>query len=75
MKARVLSFGSLSSTLAKNQNQVLIDLVNQEIPRLACQLTVLPSNQNDEENENQVFKSRCQKSEVVSIGTASVGET
>lgn len=55
MKARVLSFGSLSSALVRNQTQAFIDLVQREIPRLNCQLTVLPSPQTEEDNENQVF--------------------
>jgi hydroxymethylbilane synthase len=55
VKARVLSFGSLSSSLARNQTQAFIDLVHREIPKLGCQLTVLPSNQTDEDNEDQVF--------------------
>ncbi len=55
MKARVLSFGSLSSSLVRNQTQAFIDLIHREIPRLSCQLTVLPSTQTEEDNKNQVF--------------------
>ncbi len=55
MKARVLSFGSLSSSLVRSQTQSFIDLVHREIPRLNCQLTVLPSPQNEEDYENEVF--------------------
>ncbi len=55
MKARVLSFGSLSSPLVRNQTQAFIDLVHREIPRLNCQLTVLPSPHSEEDNANQVF--------------------
>ncbi len=55
MKARVLSFGSLSSSLAKSQTQSFIDLVHQGPGRVTCQLTVLPALQNHEASENQVY--------------------
>jgi len=55
LKARVLSFGSLSSSLSRNQTQAFIDLVHREIPRLSCQLTVLPSPLKEEDNEHLVF--------------------
>ncbi len=55
VKTRVLSFGSLPSSLAKSQTQSFIDLVHQGIPRVTCQLTVLPSLAADEESEDQVF--------------------
>ncbi len=55
VKARVLSFGSLSSSLVRNQTQSFIDLVHREIPRLTCQLTVLPSTVDEEDKANQVF--------------------
>jgi hydroxymethylbilane synthase len=43
VKARVLSFASLASPLARGQTQVVIDRMQALMPRLTCQLTVLPS--------------------------------
>ncbi len=60
MKTPVLSFGSLSSSLARSQTQAIIDMVHREIPRLACQLTVLPSTQSDQDNADQVFTASSQ---------------
>ena len=55
MKTRVLIFGSMSSSLAKSQTQSFIDLVQQTIPKVTCQLTILPSLDSNEESENKVF--------------------
>lgn len=55
MKAPVLIFGSLSSSLVRNQTQSFIDLVHREVSRLSCQLTILPSPQPTEDKDNQVF--------------------
>ena len=43
MKTRVLSFGSLSSPLARNQTQTVLDRLQQAVPRLNCQLNVFSS--------------------------------
>ena len=43
MKSRVLSFGCLSSSLASNQAQRVIDAVQDAAPRLTCQLNLIPS--------------------------------
>lgn len=43
MKSRVLSFGSLASPLARNQAQWVIDRIQERLPRLTCQLSLLPS--------------------------------
>lgn len=43
MKPRALSFGCLSSSLARNQAQSVIDALHHAAPRLTCQLNLLPS--------------------------------
>jgi hydroxymethylbilane synthase len=43
VKSRVLSFGSLSSSLARNQAQGVIDRIQERLPRVTCQLSLLPS--------------------------------
>ncbi len=55
MKTTVLRFGSLTSPLARSQSQVFIDRVHEEIPRLSCQLTLLPDQVAGEDTENEVF--------------------
>ncbi len=55
MKARVLIFGSMSSSLAKSQTQSFIDLVQQKTSKVTCQLTVLPSLQSEEDSRGIVF--------------------
>lgn len=43
-KARpVLSFGTLTTPLAKAQTQAVIDRLQNEHPRLACQMTIVPA--------------------------------
>jgi hydroxymethylbilane synthase len=55
VKTRVLSFGSLASALAKNQTQAVIDRIQQESPRLTCQLSILPSPLTESETAGEVF--------------------
>lgn len=43
MKSRVLSFASLASPLARSQTQAVIDRIQDELPRVTCQVNVLPS--------------------------------
>lgn len=50
-----LSFGTLNSSLAKDQTQVLIDLLQTASPRLACQVQVIPSPVDDEAREGEPF--------------------
>ena len=55
MKSRILSFGSLSTTLAKNQAQRVIDGVRDIAPRVTCQLSLLPSPVPAAAKANEVF--------------------
>ena len=55
MKSRVLSFGSLSSPLARNQAQRVIDGIQERMPRLTCQLSLLPSPVGDEDKQVEPF--------------------
>ncbi|HPF71551.1 MAG TPA: hypothetical protein PLQ13_12825, partial [Candidatus Krumholzibacteria bacterium] len=43
MKSKVLSFGCLASSLARNQTQCVVDALLARQPRLTCQINVLPS--------------------------------
>lgn len=43
MNSRVLSFASLASPLARSQTQSVIDQIQDHLPRVTCQLNVLPS--------------------------------
>ena len=55
MKSRVLSFASLASSLARSQTQAVIDQVQDDRPRLTCQLNVLPSPVAAEHKSDEVF--------------------
>ncbi len=55
MKTSVLSFGSLTSPLAKNQTQAVIDWIQQDNPRVTCQLNILPSPLEETDNADDVF--------------------
>ncbi|RKZ16615.1 hypothetical protein DRQ50_05925 [bacterium] len=59
MKTRVLIFGSLSSTLARNEAQAVIDRIQERLPRLTCQLSLLPSPVTDAEKENEPYLAAC----------------
>lgn len=60
MKNRVLSFGSLSSPLAKNQTQAVIDRIQQENSRLTCQLSIMPSPLAASETAEDIFHATSQ---------------
>ncbi len=55
MKSRVLSFGCLASPLARNQAQWVIDRIQQRLPRLTCQLNLLPSPVAEEAKRDEPF--------------------
>lgn len=55
MKNRVLNFGSLASPLAKNQTQAVLDRLQQEAPRLTCQVNLLPSPLAEDETDLEVY--------------------
>lgn len=55
MKNRVLSFGSLASPLAKNQTQAVLDRLQQENPRVTCQVNILPSPLGEDDTALEVF--------------------
>jgi hydroxymethylbilane synthase len=55
LKSRVLSFGSLGTPLAKSQTQVVIDRLQQVLPRLTCQITVIPSPIEDARKTHEPF--------------------
>ncbi len=59
MKSRVLSIGSLSSPLARNQAQWVIDGIQQRLPRLTCQLSLLPSPVADADKRDEPFVTAC----------------
>jgi hydroxymethylbilane synthase len=54
-KSRVLSFGSLASPLARSQAQVVIDRIQEKLPRLTCQLNVLNSPVGEQEKAKEPF--------------------
>jgi len=55
VKSRVLSFGSLSSPLARNQAQRVIDAIQERMPRLTCQLSLLPTPVADADKRDEPF--------------------
>ncbi len=55
MKTRVLSFGSLSSPLARNQTQTVLDLLQQSVSRLSCQLNLVPSPIKEKAKQGEPF--------------------
>ena len=59
MKSRVLSFGCLSTPLARNQAQRVIDAVRDAAPRLTCQLNLLPSPVAAEAKADESFLTAC----------------
>lgn len=58
MKSRVLTFGSLASSLARNQTQAVIDAIQALTPRLTCQLNIWPSPVEDKDDEPFLAASR-----------------
>ncbi len=59
MKTRVLNFGSLTSSLSRNEAQSVIDRIQENLPRLTCQLSLLPSPIAEEDKENEPFLAAC----------------
>jgi hydroxymethylbilane synthase len=59
VKSRVLSFGSLSTPLARNQAQWVIDRLQEKQPRLTCQLNLLPSPVADRDRQDEPFVTAC----------------
>jgi len=55
VKTRVLSFGSLGSALAKNQTQTVLSRIQELLPRLTCQMTVIPSPIEDAAKQDEPF--------------------
>ncbi len=55
MSAKVLSFGTLDASLAKDQTQIVMDRIQAASPRLACQMQRLPSPLSDGEREGEPF--------------------
>jgi len=55
VKSRTLSFGSLSSSLARNQTQAVIDLIQEQLPRLTCQMNVWTSPHGDPARAREPF--------------------
>jgi hydroxymethylbilane synthase len=52
---RVLSFASLATPLARSQTQSVIDQIQDYLPRVTCQLNVLPSPVPDTTKNSEVF--------------------
>ncbi len=55
METRVLNFGSLTSPLAKNQTQAVIDRIRREIPRADCRLDILTPPREDQATLTEIF--------------------
>ncbi len=55
MKTRILSFGSISSPLARNQTQTVLDKLQQLVPRLNCQLNIVDSPVKDADKKKETF--------------------
>jgi hydroxymethylbilane synthase len=54
-RTRVLSIGALSSALTRNQAQAVIDRIQENLPRITCQLNLLPSPVADADKANEPF--------------------
>jgi hydroxymethylbilane synthase len=55
VKARVLSFASVDAPLPRAQTQAVIDRIQEVLPRVTCQLNVLPSPVSAAERDAEVF--------------------
>jgi len=55
VNSRVLSFASLASPLARSQAQAMIDRIEDHLPRVICQLNILPSPIPDMAKTDEVF--------------------
>ena len=55
MKSRVLSFASLASPLARSQTQAIIDQIQEHLPRVTCQLNVLPTPIEEKDKADEIF--------------------
>jgi len=55
VKSRVLSFASIASPLARSQTQAIIDRIQEHLPRITCQLNVLPSPVEDADKDDEIF--------------------
>ncbi len=55
MKSRVLSFASLASPLARSQTQAIIDQIQEHLPRVTCQLNVLPTPIQEKDKADEIF--------------------
>ena len=53
--AKVISFGALNASLAKDQTKIVMDRLQAASPRFAYQMQVVPSPLTDEERENEPF--------------------
>jgi hydroxymethylbilane synthase len=53
--AKVISFGTLNASLAKDQTKIVMDRLQAMSPRHAYQMQVVPSPLTDEERENEPF--------------------
>jgi len=59
VKTRVLSFGSLTSPLARNQTQAVIDRLQLAAPRLTCQLNLFASPIRNKARVKEPFLATC----------------
>ena len=73
MRPRVLSFGSLSSPLARNQAQRVIDALQETSPRVTCQLNLLPSPVPAAAKVDEPFLTAC-RAEVEFLGASILRE-
>ena len=55
MKSRVLSFGSLASSLARNQTQGIVDRLQATSARLTCQLNIQSSPVAEQDKQSEPF--------------------
>jgi hydroxymethylbilane synthase len=55
VNAKVASFGCLNTQLAKDQTKVVLDLLQEVHPRLACRVQVVPSPVDPQELEDEPF--------------------
>lgn len=59
MTAKVISFGALNASLAKDQTKIVMDRLQAASPRYAYQMQVVPSPLADDEREDEPFLAAC----------------
>ena len=61
MASEVMVFGSLTSTLARNQSRVLVELLQKKCPKLDCCIDLVTSPVSEDDKQDELFMSASAK--------------